>query len=353
MSIRSRKRDHIAICAENEVSPPNDYWNEVKLIHTSLPELDFEDIDTSTVLFGKKLSYPLIVTAITGGCEDAIQINRNLAEACAELGIGLGVGSQRAGLEGGERKSYEIVKDYDVPLVLGNVGAPQLVAQKKKKAYGLKMIEDAISMLDADILAIHLNYLQEVVQPEGDTNASGVLEAIARIGEKYPVIAKETGAGISRKMALKLKSAGVKGLDVSGLGGTSFSIVEAIRSERMGHSRGVALGDAFSAWGIPAPVSVVWADVGLPMIASGGITNGLDAAKGLALGASGAGLARALLPESMDSSEAVLEKLKSIVDELKATMFLTGCHNLKELSKADCVLTGSVREWTAAYPGGA
>ena len=166
-------------------------------------------VDTSVQVFGRSLSFPLIVTAITGGCSKAYEINRNLAEACAEVGIGLGVGSQRAALESGERKSYEVIKDFDVPLVIGNIGAPQLIPQKGKRPFEERLVDEAMEMIDADILAVHLNFLQEVVQPEGDTNAAGCLDSIRGLAKDHPVLIKETGAGISRNRCHEVK--GVRG----------------------------------------------------------------------------------------------------------------------------------------------
>jgi isopentenyl-diphosphate delta-isomerase len=286
-----------------------------------------------------------MVTAITGGHPLAEKVNRNLAEACANLRIGLGVGSQRPALERGSRKSYEVVKEYDVPLRIGNIGAPQLIPQRKKRAFGLDDARKAIEMIDADLLAIHLNFLQEIAQPEGDTRAKGCYDGIRALSRELPILAKETGAGISRRVALRLKGIGIRGLDVAGAGGTSFSKVEGRRAARLGDARCVRIADTFGEWGIPAPVSVMWADVGLPVIASGGIENGLQAAKGIAVGAECAGVARAVLREAMDSRQAVEDKLSLIIEELRIAMFLTGSRNVRELGNAQRIITGATREW--------
>ena len=343
--IESRKADHVDVTMQEEVGPARSYWDEVRLVHCSLPEVDLDEVDTSTILFGRKLSFPLIVTAITGGYPKAKKINSNLAEACAEVGIGLGVGSQRAGLEHGDDGSYSVIKDQDVPLRIGNLGAPQLIAQKDRAAYDSSAIQKAIDMVDAHMLAIHLNYLQEIVQPEGDTKAEGCLDAMRDAAKRFPLIAKETGAGISKDVAQRLKGIGMRGIDVSGTGGTSFSAVERHRAVKAGHARGEALGATFQYWGIPAPVATVWANVGIPVIASGGIMTGLDAARGVALGAACAGSARALLKDALESSAKVVERLETMRAEFQAALFLTGSRTVKELTGKRCVLLGETREW--------
>ena len=228
--IRERKADHIDICVNERTAPGYCYWDDIRFVHNALPEIDADDIDTTCYLFGKKLEFPLIVTAITGGFKGAEKINSNIAEACAELGIGMGVGSERAGVTGTCPESYSVIKEFDVPLVIGNVGAPQLVPQRSKDLFSHEMVGQAKELIDADIVAIHLNYLQEVVQPEGDTNAKGVREAIRELAREYPIMVKETGAGISREVSERLKGIGIQGIDIAGMGGTSFSAVELYRA---------------------------------------------------------------------------------------------------------------------------
>ncbi|MDD1769628.1 MAG: type 2 isopentenyl-diphosphate Delta-isomerase [Methanomassiliicoccales archaeon] len=343
--IERRKSEHVDVTLEEDVSSGKNYWNEVRLVHCSLPEVDLEEVDTSTSLFGRKLAMPLIVTAITGGYQKARTINRNIAEACAELQIGMGVGSQRAGLEKGESSTYSVVKDYDVPLRIANIGAPQLVRQGKKKALGKDDIRQAIDMIDGHLVAVHMNFLQEVAQPEGDTNAKGCLEAIRSLCSEFPVLVKETGAGVSRDVALRLRGIGVRGIDVSGLGGTSFSAVEMFRAQRKGEERFASIGKTYRSWGIPAPVSTIWANVGIPVIASGGIHSGLDVAKGIALGASCGGVARTILSEALVSSKAVKARLEMLALEFKVAMFLTGAKTVDELRGKRFILTGEVRDW--------
>jgi len=344
-----RKADHIDICLNRDVNASRNHWEDIQLLHRALPEIDMGSIDTSVELFGKKLAAPVIISAITGGFDGAESINRNLAKAAAELGIGMGVGSQRPALEHPElASSYEVVKEYDVPLVIGNVGAPQLVEQKKRHAFGIDDCKRAMEMIDADILAIHLNFLQEIVQPEGDTNAAGCLEAMGKVAKQIPVLAKETGAGISRDMAQDLRMKGVKGIDVGGLGGTSFSAVEYHRAVGRNEETLSRLGETFWDWGIPTPLSILEADVGLPIIATGGLNTGLDVAKSISLGARAGGLSRKLLKPATESPEAVIKELEMIIAELKAAMFLVGASRIQALQDTPVIVTGHLSEWLNA-----
>jgi len=204
-----------------------------------------------------------------------------------------------------------------------------------------------MEMIDAHLLAIHLNFLQEIVQPEGDTRAKGCLDAMRDAAKQYPLIAKETGAGISRDIAIRLKGIGMRGLDVSGTGGTSFSAIERYRAQKVGDARCEALGGTFGDWGIPAPVATVWANVGIPLIASGGIDDGLQVAKGMVLGASCAGTAMAVLPEALESAGKVKEKLRIMQAEFRAAMFLVGAKKVSELAGRRHVLVGETKEWLA------
>lgn len=345
MSIENRKAEHIETCLNEKIIPGYSYWDDIKLVHDALPEINADDIDMSITLFGRKLDFPLIVTAITGGFEGAEKINGNIAEACADLGIGMGVGSERAGIMGVEPKSYTIVKEYDVPLMIGNVGAPQLVPQHSKDFIGADEIEKAIDLVDADVMAIHLNYLQEAIQPGGDVNAEGCHEAIRELAHKYPLIIKETGAGISRDVSRRLKGIGILGIDIAGMGGTSFSAVEMYRAQEIKDEVLATMGKTFFEWGIPAPVSLRDAKCGLPLIASGGLLNGVHVANSIAMGASCAGVAYAVLKEAMVSADAVKKKLNIIKEELKIAMLLTGCSDIKQLSSARHVILGKTAQW--------
>jgi isopentenyl-diphosphate delta-isomerase len=350
--IENRKEDHVKICLEEDVKAHYNFWDDIHFVHHALPEMNFSDLDTKVKVLKKQLSAPLIISAITGGYSKAETINRNLAEAASEVKIGMGVGSQRAALENPNLKeTYSVVKEFDIPLVIGNVGAPQLISQEDSEILSTEKIEEAYDMIDADVLAIHLNYLQEVVQPEGNVNAKGCVTEIKHLALKYPIIAKETGSGISRKTAQALRGAGVIGIDVGGLGGTSFSGVEVYRARNKKDKLKEGIGRTFWDWGIPTPVSVVEADVGLELIATGGIRNGVDVARALSLGASAAGMAGALLKAATESSQKVIKQLEGVIHELKVTMFLTGANNLTELKRHDVVITGRTKEWMEQITG--
>ena len=343
--IKGRKADHINISLKETIEPEYDYWNDIRLMHEALPEVDLDEIDTSCNVLGKDLRFPFIVTAITGGFEGAKRINANIAEACAELGIGMGVGSERAGIDGVDTESYSIIKDYDVPLVIGNVGAPQLVPQKNRKAYGVEDVRKAMDLIDADCVAIHLNFLQEVVQPEGDTNACGCYDAIRGIAKEVPIIAKETGAGFMPETLQRLFAVGVRAVDLAGMGGTSFSAVELYRARKAGDDIRARLGETFFDWGIPTTVSLIASDRKYPVIASGGVRTGLDVARAISMGAMCAGAANLVLKEATESADAVKRKLTIIREELKAAMLLTGSPDIETLSGKRYVALGKTGEW--------
>ena len=258
----------------------------------------------------------------------------------------MGVGSQRAAAEGISKESYSVINDYDIPLVIGNVGAPQLVEQKKKHALEADDVMGLMELISADYMAIHLNFLQESVQPEGDMNGKGCLEAIRDLAKEIPIIVKETGAGISHDTAERLNGIGVRAIDIGGMGGTSFSAIEMYRAIEKNDRTKSRLGRTFFDWGIPSPVSL-WQcrDCGLPLIASGGVLDGIHVAAAIAMGASSAGVANIILKEATQSAEAVIEKLTIIREELRAAMLLTGCRDLSQLAKAKHVVLGETKQW--------
>lgn len=341
-----RKAEHVNIILSEDVSAGYDYWSDVHLLHSALPEIDLDDIDLSITFFGKRLEAPLVISSMTGGFGMGGEINANLAKAAAEVGVAMGVGSQRAAIEKPELEpTYAVVKDYDVPLLFANLGAPQLVPQAQKRAYGAADAKKAMDMIGADALIVHLNFLQEVVQPEGDRRAKGCLAAIKNLAARVPVMAKETGAGISRDVATALKKTGAKAIDVGGLGGTSFSAVEHYRARKEASSLKERLGATFWDWGIPTPASIVLANVGLPLVATGGVRSGLDVAKGLALGATAAGMAKPMLEAAKVSSEAVVTELRAVIEELKAAMFLTGSSSVAELQERHAIINAPTATW--------
>ncbi len=344
-----RKAEHVDIILKENVSADYDYWNDVRLVHDALPEIDFDEVDVSTTLLGHKLAAPLVISSMTGGFGGGREINANLARAAAEVGVAMGVGSQRAALEKPElADTYAVVKDYDVPLRFANLGAPQLVPQEGKRAYGVEDAQRALEMVDGHVLICHLNFLQEIVQPEGDHRAKGVVDAVRRLAAKFPVMAKETGAGISRDVALRLQRAGVKAIDVGGLGGTSFSAVEHYRAKKDQATLKERLGATFWNWGIPTPAAVQLANVGLPIVATGGVRTGLDVAKGIALGAAAAGMAKPMLEAAKVSANAVVGELRAVIEELRAAMFLTGSKTLKDLATQGAIVTRPTADWLEA-----
>ena len=343
--IRNRKMEHIDVCINERVAPGYCYWDDIRFLHNALPEVDADEIDMTAEVMGHRLEFPLMVTAITGGFPGAARINGNIAAACAELGIGMGGGSERAGVKGIEPESYSVIKDRDIPRVIGNVGAPQLIGQKSGDGFTEEDIVGARELIDADLVAIHLNFLQEVVQPEGDTASRGCLDAIRDLAVRHPLIVKETGAGISAGVAMRLKGTGIRGIDIAGMGGTSFSAVELYRAMEAGDEIRAGMGETFFDWGIPSPVSLLEARSGLPLIASGGMLDGIHVAASIAMGACCAGVAHAVLKEATESADAVIRKLTLIREELRAAMMLTGSRDLKQLSKAEYVILGETREW--------
>ena len=324
------------------------YWNDIQLLHNALPEIDFDEVDSSVELLGKRLAAPIVITGMTGGFPDAAKINDNLARAAAEVGIAMGVGSERAAiLKGQYPESYACVARHPVPLKFANIGAPQIIAQSPgEKVVGLAEVRSAMELIGADVLAVHLNFLQEMVQPEGDRKARGCLARIGELARDVPVLAKETGAGIARPVAERLAERGVRGFDVSGTGGTSFAAVEHHRAKAQGAEREARLGKTYWDWGIPSPVCVrELVPLGLPVIASGGVRSGLDVARAVALGATAAGTAGGVLRAASTSHAATLTELRQLIHEFKVGMFLTGSRTVAELRRAPYRITGETRAW--------
>lgn len=329
-----RKADHIRINLEENVSfnQKTSGLEKYFFMHQALPEIALDQVDISTTLFGKSLKSPLLISSMTGGTSAAKKINVALAEAAQAAGIAMGLGSQRAAIEDAHlADTYQVRHVAPDILLFANLGAIQL-----NYGYGLDECRRAVEMCEADALILHFNALQEAVQPEGDGNFTNLVSKVEQVCRKLdvPVIAKEVGWGFSKQAALSLANAGVAAIDVAGAGGTSWSQVEMYRAPTRHHAR---VAGAFIDWGIPTAVSINYckeAAPNIPIIASGGIKNGIDIAKCIALGASVAGLAGQFL-RAVDSEgvEGVIELSETINNELRIAMFCAGVDNLSTLSE--------------------
>jgi isopentenyl-diphosphate delta-isomerase len=333
--IGRRKRDHIDIVmsgAARHSAPAG--FDHIRFMHNALPEVDHDAIDLSAVFLGRRLKLPFLASSMTGGPDVAERINRAIAEAAQAMGFAMGVGSQRISLTTNDRHGLgpELRRIApDVP-IYGNLGAVQLVA-----GMGIEEARRAVGGIGADALILHLNPLQEALQEGGDRNWSGVEAAIERLARalEVPVIAKEVGSGISGAVARRLVDCGVAAIDVAGAGGTSWAAVE---GSRAGGPQGQALGEIFRDWGIPtarALVDVRDACPGVPLIASGGIRHGLDAAKAIRLGAALAGQAASLLGPAMEGTEAVIAHVEAFASALRIACLATGSKDLAALGRAE------------------
>ena len=326
-TIAERKDSHLTIAAKQDVQYHTAAgFDDVLLVHNALPEVSLKSIDCSTKFIGKSLSAPILITGMTGGTEKGGAINQKLAKAAEKSKVALGLGSQRPMLKDERTKSHYAMRSLcpSIPLI-GNIGAVNL------REYPLEKIEWLVSSIEADALAIHLNPLQEAIQPEGDTDFSGVLRAIEKVCSKLsvPVIVKETGAGLSGPVAQKLFGVGVKYVECSGSGGTSWSKVEYARGGRL---------PGFEEWGYSSVLAAAECAAMGPTIASGGIRSGLDAAKAIALGSK---LGGAALPFYRASDPAALAN--EWREQIRTTMFLCGAKDLAQLSQVPLL----IREPTA------
>ncbi len=345
--IEKRKMRHIRVSLEEDVEGDlGTGFQDVRLIHRALPEMALDEVDTSTRLFGRELRAPLIISAITGGTREAQEINAVLAEVAEMKGIGIGVGSQRIALEEPETAaSFRIVREKAPnALVIGNIGCPQL-----SLGWGVEEAETCIDMVDADALAVHMNPLQEAVQVGGDTNYGGVLGKIKELAGALntPIVMKETGCGVAYEEAVKMEEAGAAAVDVSGVGGTSWSAVEYHIAKEVGEREQEHLGRALWSWGIPTAVSVVETSqsTGLKVIASGGVRTGAEIAKSIALGADAAGMAKPFLEKAVEGRDQLAEHVDHIVQELRVVMFLTGARDVAALRNVPALVMGRTAEW--------
>lgn len=328
-----RKDDHIRINLEEQVQFPRlttglERW---RLLHQALPELNLADVDLRTTFLGKPLRAPLLISSMTGGTERAGAINRTLAQAAQEAGIAMGLGSQRAMLEDAAlADSYAVRQVAPGILLFANLGAVQL-----NYGYGVDECRRAVEMVEADALILHFNALQEAVQPEGDSNFGGLLGKLEQVCSALavPVIAKEVGWGFSAQAARQLADAGVAAIDVAGAGGTSWSEVEYHRAPTAQHAN---VARAFADWGIPTADSLQYvrqAVPNLPLIASGGLRDGIDVAKCIALGADLCGLAGPFLRAAAESLEEVRQVIWELTTQLRIAMFVSGAGDLAALKQ--------------------
>ena len=340
--IRKRKADHLALCASGEVDfrEKGTLLDEVALVHDGLPDRHLDEVDLGTTLLGKRLAAPVVISAMTGGTEEAGAINRDLARVAEELGLGIGLGSQRAMLIAPELTSTFQVRDVaPTALVMGNLG---LVQAREMSTGAVKELCNAVG---ADALCVHLATAMELIQPGGDRDFRAGRETLRRLhGELgIPVVVKETGSGLSRRVGRVVKELGISTVDTSGAGGTSWVGVEARRAEGSAKRLGEELWD----WGIPTGASVaLLGDLGLDIIATGGLRSGYDVARALALGATAGGLAAPVLRAHRDGGyEGARAFLDHVIAGVRATVFLTGCRTPAELKSAPKVLGPTLRAW--------
>jgi len=338
--LTKRKNDHLDIVLRH-TAPAQGSFAGYHFTHCALPELHLDRIDLRTRLFNRPMQAPFLISSMTGGAARALAINHHLAEAAQTLGLALGVGSQRVALE--SDNNLGLTRDLrriapDIPL-LANLGAAQILG-----AQGRQRALNAVSMIEADALIVHLNPLQEALQRGGDRDWRGVLQGITQLvaALDVPVIIKEVGAGISPQVAQRLAEAGVSMIDIAGAGGTSWAAVE---GERASDAQQRAVAMAFADWGIPtdhALRAVRNALPAMPLIASGGIRDGIDAAKALRLGADIVGQAAAVLNSALHSADAVIAHFQTLIEQLRVACFCTGSANLRQLRLAPLLRAGEL-----------
>jgi isopentenyl-diphosphate delta-isomerase len=332
-----RKEEHIDINLEQNVQFPRvtTGLERYAFMHQALPEINLDEVDSSLNLFGKTLQTPIFISSMTGGTEKAQMINRHLAMAAQERGMAMGLGSQRAAIEDESLAiTYDIRAIAPDILLFANVGAVQL-----NYGYGVDQCRRAVDMVEADALILHLNALQEAVQPEGDFNFAGLLDKMESVVDNVgvPVIAKEVGWGISPKVAKQLADIGVAAIDVAGAGGTSWSEVEYHRAPTAFHAR---VARSFADWGIPTADSIQYVKEAAPetlIFASGGLRDGIDVAKCIALGATIGGMAGPFLKAAVESVEAVLEFEREATTQLRIAMFCAGVADIEKLGQIDLI----------------
>lgn len=346
-----RKLDHLMMCSGDDVERGSPGFDDVLLLHNALPECSMDEIDLQVTFLGHTLQAPFLISAMTGGHPETKEVNRRLAAAAEKLGVGMGVGSQRAALEDPSlADTFSVVRDAaPQAFLIANLGIVQL------RDHGIAWAEHAVSMIDADAIAIHLNFLQEAIQPEGECDARGCLAVLHELCEatSTPVIVKETGNGLSSTVAAACFDAGAAAVDIGGFGGTSWAAVEGRRASMWGSSGDMersALGRVFDSWGIPTVVSLIEvARLGGPVIATGGIRSGLDIAKAIALGAGVCGAARPLVQPALEGEEEVCRTMNGYLRQLRVAMFLTGAQNISDLRSVPATITGKTGDMVGRF----
>lgn len=334
--LSDRKDEHLSVVLgkHHRQSGKSTGFEALDFVHCALPEMCLDDVDVTTSFLGKRISAPLLVSSMTGGPARAVSINENLARACEALRLPFAVGSQRVAIEeggaGGLSRSLRSLAP-SVP-ILGNLGAAQL-----NRGFGVAEAMKAVEMIDADALYIHLNPLQEAVQPEGDRDWRGLFDKILSVANNLPVpiAIKEVGSGISAGLARRFSDAGITIIDVAGAGGTNWAAVEAARMDDPDRAR---LANAFADWGIPTARSVWEARAACPdatIIASGGIRTGIDIAKAIRCGADLAAQAAALLDAANTSPDTLIRHFETTIEELRVACFCTGSADLSTLKSAE------------------
>jgi len=339
-----RKADHLDLCATDEVAfqGKTTLLHEVDLVHTALPEIAVDEIDLSVQIVGRRLRAPLVIAAMTGGLERAERVNKDLASVAQEHGIAFGFGSMRPLLENGVSLGYQVRDVAPDAVIFGNFGVIQARESSTEK------VADMLGQTGCDALCIHLNPAQEVVQAGGDEDFRSAYDTIARYveGLPVPVIVKETGCGLSRRVGERLVAIGVQHVDTGGAGGTSWVGVETLRARAATRT----LGETYWDWGIPTAASVAQlSGLGLKVVATGGVSNGLDVARALALGATAGGMARPFLQAWAEGGrDAASAQAKQVIHEIRVAHLLTGSRTPADLARADLVLGPALQRWVPA-----
>jgi len=343
--LQDRKLEHINIVLNENITHSISNWLEyVFLIHNSLPEISLNRVKLEKSFLGRVFSYPILIDSMTGGAKGTEKINEALALLAEKYNIPVSCGSQKAALKDPSMKyTYKIMREVSNKIFLiGNIGAQDLKEDPKN------ISQEVVEMIEADALAIHLNPLQEAIQGN-DVDYTDVIESIKKVTEylDVPVIVKETGAGISLGVAKILESIGVSAINVSGIGGTSWSAVEAKRKLMHGNKLMAEVGELFRNWGIPTAASIleVVNAVNIPVIASGGIRNGIEIVKSLVLGASFIGMAAPFIKALKNGFEGLESFINKLIIEIRIAMFLLGIDNIDKLHSVGYVLIGPLREW--------